>query len=703
MKVSLKWLNEIISIDKSEIKKISDQLTMAGFEVESIESKFFCGQEDTVIDISSTANRSDALSLFGIAREIATLSNRKIKFHVTSNLDVMSNITSNIYNLQVLDKHMNCIACTLQNFSMIPLRQDIVEYLNNIEVPIGNNIENLNNYILYKWGQPIYAFDLDQICNIELSKDIFISNDYINHEELYYCSDGTEVSLDKNDDLPMLSINNIKIAIPGLISLNNAKVNKNSNRIIIIAPIFDRKLVRQISKKVNKRTESSIRYERGIDLSLLKYSFQEFLMEILKTSPSQITSYYENIHILNRAEILIYNKNIYDILGYVYTNNNQGNKYIDISTIHDILIRLGFVIHEINDNYIKLSPPIHRLTDIAREIDVIEEISRIYGFDQFAEKIPTTFKKRKCYDNMNYIKNIKKLLYSLGLTEVINYSLIKAEKKDLVLDNPLLKDYSSLRTSVLQNLLDNIKYNINNNNECIEGFEIGKVFFKKEHLIKESTHLACVLGGNLNVRSLWNKKPNILSWFSAKGIIEKILQELNCELNWIPISDNNSFYEAMNIFHPYRSALLTVNNESIGIFGELLNTSCKLENFSYQIYAFEVDLKKLDNSNFIGHNSYYRYNHYSSYPSVYRDITLIVPQDFKSIDVIQYCKNINDNDYLQSIELFDEYKSKDNKKKSLGLRLCYQSNIKTLTNNDVDTLLKRLRINIAQNFNFILE
>ena len=352
--------------------------------------------------------------------------------------------------------------------------------------------------------------------------------------------------------------------------------------------------------------------------------------------------------------------------------------------------KLNFCVEETN-NRLRIIIPNKRLHDIQQEIDIVEEIARIYGFNNYIDSTPTFSHRTVNNPTSQIIQKIRKILRLRGLHEVINYSFQYTTdniQKDII--NPLNKDLNILRDSLIKNLILLKQHNIYQNNGTFEIFEIGSVFLKdlSSKTYKESKHLCCLMGNNSFNQLNWKKDQNALSWFQAKGQIEDLLEKLDATVSWsMANNDNPCFNYIKSYIHPTKSIYIKYRAQTIGVFSELNYRMHKSITPNHRLYFCEIDIIKLSET--INRNSYLKYKFlpYPNHPKTIRDLSIEVDKSI-SMKYIQdvICSIKVDEDYMiESIEVLNEYyHSKEGR--TICFRINYRSLKKTLTNIEVDTL-----------------
>nr|YP_009295587.1 phenylalanyl-tRNA synthetase beta chain [Mastocarpus papillatus]AOL58071.1 phenylalanyl-tRNA synthetase beta chain [Mastocarpus papillatus] len=703
MKVSWKWLNELIDIKHISLGEITDKLILAGFEVEEIINKPEI--QDKTIDISITANRRDISSIIELGREIGILFNLK-NFQSYKNINIKNKNKQSTKQDYCLNNLKSNTLLYFQINTVSKVRYHIkptwlINYLKACDIKPTNTVYDITNYIRIKWGQNIDILDLDKIeknsksnafLNIELLKE---------KEEWMNFSDSCNFNINKS--IEVLKYNNLTLSIIGIKSNPEFKCDTHTSSIIVIGEICKEQYLKQVVKSINIKTEKLNRHLEYISINDAISAYNEAIQLISGLTNSNINQIYSfNKHHDHTVErkINVNKKDIVKILGPLQKND----KVLSDATIFEILKQLDFQPTYINQSF-RVTIPKYRQSDLKRSIDIVEEIGRVYGFNKFLDRLPKYSEKGKISKTAKYIKKIRYILSYLGLYEIINYSLEKSEIKSttskVTLYNPLLGDQSQLKNNLIKDLILTKKYNIKKKNSLLEFFEIGRVFYKKNtstynNKYEETLNIAGIIGNANFSQMSWEEKSQSMSWSQAKGLLEDFLEKFNTDIIWVkPEKKQNLMInnDWNSICHPHRISILysKKNNEQIGIFSEL-NTKYNNDiNSNHRTYIFELNLFKLIKAiNKKKHISHI-YKPYSSYPTITRDISLKLNRNKTAISIQEHILNLS-NPFIKSVDIFNEYNHIDNLKqyRNIGFRITYQSNMKTLNEKDINDINKEI-------------
>ena len=693
MQISVKWINELVDIEKLNLDDLIDKLTLGGFEVEDILELEINNRKEIVLDISATANRSDSLSVQGIATEIGTLINKPLK-----NLSYSTSIKAwktEIENLATtFTEETSCttfLSIIVENINDHTAPKWLKEKLISAGLIPINNLLDFQNYILLETGYPFVFYDFEKILSHVADPKLKIS--VSNPKTITKFQASNEVNYELNELTELITINNIPISIAGLIENKEFMCSNSTKSLLIEGSIFNSAKIRQQARELGLRTEQSARHEKSLRntylieslyrlISLLRIKNPNLKCKLLKFMKAEQEPF---------KSILLRYEMINKTLGPTKTND-----YISPELINSYLNRLNFQFSYQNlELSWKVQIPHLRSDDITREIDLIEEIGRLHGFNNFLTTLPKL--KKIGQEDLSYKtrKKITSCLLNLGFNEFTHYSLVNEITflpNKIKLINPLLSDYANLRSSLLPSLIKTIEDNLKQGNSIIEGFEYGHVFLTDESgMVKEKENVAGIFGGTKTKLS-WSENPISLNWFEAKGKIEQLFAQLNLLIYWTKFTTSNI------IFHPYKtSELYLINGQKVGLFGQISPILSSQLNLDPEIYMFEFDLGMIQNQ--IQKNQLAIYKSYILYPKIVKDISFIIHQDV-SFSELKQLLYVNGTRFLSEINLLDEYRGKSipEQHTSLCLQFVFQSNEKTLQTKDIEIIIKNLKSLLTQKF-----
>nr|YP_009369852.1 phenylalanyl tRNA synthetase beta subunit [Boldia erythrosiphon]ARO90540.1 phenylalanyl tRNA synthetase beta subunit [Boldia erythrosiphon] len=706
MKVSWNWLREMIDIEFKNPYEVSTQLTLAGCEVENITYVNIFGLKDIIFDMTSTPDRSDLLSMIGIAKEIASLNQLKYITIENKKLDEYTNSFNIIQNN--LENNLNYeinYRCCINKIKIVVSPLSMQRKLLAAGIQPRNNIIDIGNYIMVKWGQPLEIIDISKIQPklVDYNSIKKLHKKSISSNIRFIGDNNKEYNINK--EILATVYENKPIYLTGITPSIDVIINNSTTSVYIEGFLLNTNSINKNSQLLGIKTESSIRHERGISIEYLKSSYLEACALIKEYSTSSVKHniFSNNVEYLFQKKIeLNYNK-IKVILGPDTTTNNK--IYSNKNTAISILEYLGYSILKNNSSYsykVKVTPPLSRVKNINREIDLVEEIARIYGFNNFLDKIPYFKTKSPLSKRERLLRQIRTRLKILGFTEIVNYSLImKNNKENIKIENPLIIEHSALRISLIDGLINTLTENYNKGNGCIKIFEIGRVFKPINAVITETDYISGILGGSI-IRTSWKEVGKKINWHQAKGSLEILMSILNTRIHWLPYNSSLNHTFSTILFHPGESTILNINKNNIGIFGKLHPKILKQINLNTDIFAFEIDFNLLLKSFLLTKkqkiHKQKKLKTYSTYPVIIRDMAVIAPKNIL-IETIIYEIHMNsrNNNLLKKIDFFDEYEGEniEKGKRSIAFRLSYQATNKTLITREVDDLHEIIKMNLA--------
>ncbi|HDK4117948.1 TPA: phenylalanine--tRNA ligase subunit beta [Staphylococcus aureus] len=622
--------------------------------------------DDQVMEFDLTPNRADALSMIGTAYEVAALYNTKMTKPET---------TSNELELSANDE----LTVTIENEDKVPYYSARVVHDVTIEpspiwmqarlIKAGirpiNNVVDISNYVLLEYGQPLHMFDQDAIG----SQQIVVRQ--ANEGEKMTTLDDTERELLTSDIV--ITNGQTPIALAGVMGGDFSEVKEHTSNIVIEGAIFDSVSIRHTSRRLNLRSESSSRFEKGIAT--------EFVDEAVDRACYLLQTYANGKVLKDRVSsgelgafitpIDITADKINRTIGFDLSQN-------DIVTIFN---QLGFDT-EINDDVITVQVPLRR-KDITIKEDLIEEVARIYGYDDIPSTLPVFEKvtSGQLTDRQYKTRMVKEVLEGAGLDQAITYSLVSKEdatafamqqRQTIDLLMPMSEAHASLRQSLLPHLIEAASYNVARKNKDVKLFEIGNVFFAngEGELPDQVEYLSGILTGDYVVNQ-WQGKKETVDFYLAKGVVDRVAEKLNLEFS----------YRRADIdgLHPGRTAEILLENKVVGFIGEL-HPTLAADNDLKRTYVFELNFDALMAVS-VG---YINYQPIPRFPGMSRDIALEVNQNIPAADLLSTI-HAHGGNILKDTLVFDVYQGEhlEKGKKSIAIRLNYLDTEETLTDERV--------------------
>lgn len=620
--------------------------------------------DDEVIDFDLTANRGDLLSILGMAYEISAIYDKKVKDIDLSFSENEENI-NNEFKIEVNTD--NCSIFLAKKVKNIEVKES-PDFIRNRLIASGirpiNNVVDISNYVMLETGQPLHFYDADKLKGM---LEVRMAND----GEKLTTLDGIERTL-KIDDI-VISDGERSIGLAGVMGGLDTEITDNTKNVIIESAIFDPIKVRMTSKEI-LRSEASSRFEKGLDPNrtymaikrachmLEKYAGAEVVGDIVKYDTTDLAD--------KKIEITF--ENINRILGMDISNES----------ILDVFRRLGFKYLLKDDKTVVVEVP-RRRGDITIKEDLIEEVGRIYGVDNIKGKLPDIKPKEGSYDKVT--RGIRNKMIDLGLNETLSYILVndkeakmftKDDTELVKLLDPMTEDRNTLRHSIIPSLLKIYEYNKARSVKDVSIFEIGKAFYKMQDEYGENTKIAALMTGDYYL-GIENKKQ--VNFYVIKGIVEELLDYLGYAGRYSFVVNEEKIPDEL---HPGQAAQISVNNDVIGIIGRI-HPAISKEN----VYVFEIDLDKLLAKK-VGKM---KYKEISKYPSVNKDLALVVDKNITSKEIEMNIKKAGGS-LLTNIKVFDVYEGTGipEGKKSVAYALTFEKSDRTLTDEEINNAMDKI-------------
>ncbi|MCC5663843.1 phenylalanine--tRNA ligase subunit beta [Nostoc sp. CHAB 5784] len=657
------------------------------------------GLDDVILDLTATANRADALSMVGVAREVAALTGGKLSIPEPGEVFITKsagNLTLKIADTQACPAYIGTV---IEQVKIAASPEWLQQRLRAAGVRPISNVVDITNYVLLEWGQPLHAFDCDRLQSVASSENLTIGVRFANNGESLKTLDGQTRTLSTQNLL--ITANNRPVALAGVMGGEETEVHQGTQSLVLEAALFDSVAIRRSSRSVGLRSEASGRYERGVNRAELEIANRRALsliselasgilvqQEIADTRPDPST--------WSRSIALRLDR-VNQILGPI--DLGEDTSELQEQDVERILTALGCQLtpsgKDTNHQPTwSVSVPPYRYRDLEREIDLIEEIARLYGYNKFCDTLPEKAEAGYLPLDEELIRKLRAFLRAEGLTELIHYSLVKpGEDRNIVLSNPLFVEYSALRTDLISGLIDAFQYNLEQGNGALNGFEIGQIFWQEEDGLQETETLAGIVGGDISVGK-WSKsgREEPITWFEAKGILESVFRQLALQVEFQPDRRDDRL-------HPGRTASLWIRGNRLGIFGQLHPQLRREKGLPDSVYVFQLDLDVLLDS--LGQDGILvpTFQPYSTYPASDRDIAFFAPVKI-SVTEIQKVITKAGKDLLESVELFDEYRGENvpQGQRSLAFRLVYRASDRTLTEAEVEPVHNKVREALVEKF-----
>ena len=651
----------------------------AALEIGTALADHYNFEDDLVYEIGLTPNRSDAMSHYGVARDLmAGLSQHGINtklispsvsgFHIDNRgLKIDINVDDKI-------KAPRYCGLTISNIVVKDSPQWLQNRLKSIGLSPINNIVDTTNYVLHDLGQPLHAFDADKITG----KKINIKT--VKSGTKFITLDGVERSLHEED--LMICDQDKPLCIAGVFGGENSGVTQSTSSIFLESAYFNPISIRKTAKRHALNTDASFRFERGIDPNITKYALKRAALLITEIAGGKITSDLidEYPNKIEDSQVFLSFDKTYKLIG----------QEIPKETIKSILSALEIKVNNITETGLGLTIPAYR-NDVQREVDVIEEILRVYGYNNIGitNKLNASISNTSKFENHKIENIVANQLVGQGFYEIMTNSLTTdkynsiSEQLDpdnnVKILNPLSTDLSIMRQSLIFSGLETLAFNINRQQSDLKLFEFGKTYHDFDDQKEEFNHLSILITGN-KTEKRWNSKKTEVGYFYLKGLVTGIFDRLGIKkFKSLPLS-NDIFSEGQQ---------LSVGKHSLVEFGSLKTNALNNFGISQNVLCANFNwnnLLKVINQNTI------KFKDISKYPEVKRDLSLLIDEDITFEKLYKLAKQ-SENNYLKDINLFDVYRGDklENGKKSYSISFTLQDNKQTLKDSQIDKIMSKIQ------------
>ena len=634
--------------------------------------------DDEIVDFDLTANRGDLLSILGMAYELGAIYDKEVKDIDLAHKENNENIND---SFKVEVNTDNCSIFLAKKVKNIKIKESPL-YIKNRLIASGirpiNNVVDISNYVMLETGQPLHFYDVDTLkgkIEVRMAKE----------NEKLTTLDGIERNLSKEDIV--ISDGEKAIGLAGVMGGLDTEITENTKNVLIESAIFDGIKIRKTSKEI-LRSEASSRFEKGLDPNRTYMAIQRACKLLEEYADGEVVggiAKYDKTNLENTEIEISFNK-INDVLGMKISKKDVLNVFRRLK--FDVIINekksaFNETEKELeNIQKITVSVP-KRRGDISIQEDLIEEVGRIYGVDNIIGRLPKMPMKSGSFDKVT--RGIRNKMVDLGLNETLSYILVNdKEAKYFTKDNsqlvslldPMTEERNTLRHSILPSLLKIYEYNKSRSNKDVSIFEIGKAFYKNEEEYGETNKLAVLMTGDYYL-GVENKKQ--VDFYIIKGIAEELLDYLGYGNRYSFVIKEN---QMPNEVHPGQSALISVNNDIVGLIGRVHPLLVK-----EAIYVLEIDLDKLLSKK-VGKM---RYKEISKFPSIKKDLAVVVNKNITSEEIQDIIKKAGGST-LSKIEVFDVYTGKgiEENKKSIAYSLTFEKMDRTLTDEEINESLNKI-------------
>ena len=630
--------------------------------------------DDEIIELSITPNRADALSMRGVAHEVAAIYGKSVHFPEKTVTEDSKPASDKISVAIESDKVATYASRVVENVTVQPSPQWLQNLLMNAGIRPINNVVDVTNYVLLYFGQPMHAFDLDKFEDSRI-----VARDARDGEKLVTL-DGEERELTAEDIV--ITVADKPVALAGVMGGASTEIDNNSKNVVLEAAVFDGKSVRKTSSRLNLRSESSSRFEKGIN--------NDTVLEALDFAAAMLQELANGTVLAGRVQAgSVDTEPVQVSTNLDYVNVRLGTE-LTFADIEDVFAKLGFALTGDADKFTVSVP--RRRWDISIQADLVEEIARIYGY----EKLPTTLPEAagtagELTETQALRRKVRTIAEGAGLTEIISYALTTPEKAvefavtptNLTeLMWPMTVDRSALRQNMVSGMLDTVAYNVNRKNSNVAIYEIGKVFEQngnpKEELPNEINTFAFAISG-LVAEKDFQTKATPVDFFYAKGIVEALFDKLEVSVDYVPTKDLASM-------HPGRTAAIVLDGQTIGFLGQVHPQTAK--NYGIpETYVAEINLSAVE----AALQPAQPFVEITKFPAVSRDIALLLKAEITHQEVLDaiYSAGVK---RLVAVKLFDVYAGEKlgAGMKSMAYSLTFQNPNDNLTDEEVAKYMEKI-------------
>lgn len=666
MRVPFEWLKEFVNTSLSPAE-IAEKLTMLGLEVESLEK----ADKDTILEVNVTPNRPDCLSIFGIAREISAALNVPLKFpeFKVKEEGLISNFKVEICDEDLCSRYAGRI---IKNVKITDSPEWITERLSKCSMRSVNNVVDITNYVLLELGHPLHAFDLDRL------KGDIIRICAAGEGQQITTIDGVERKL-PSDSLLIWDAKS-PVAVAGVMGGADTEVTDATKNIFLESAYFQPSSIRRTSKALCLKSEASYRFEREADVESLAKALDRTTHLIHNVAGGKV---YKKIDVYPKKFTPRYIN-----VKFEKVNRVLGSRIPDDDMIN-MIKRLNIEANKGKDSF-SVSPPAFRL-DLNRDIDIIEEIARIYGYSRIKTTIPKAYISGQALNRkQDIMRRIKESVRKAGFNEAVNYSFMNEadldllsipyddrRRKTLSILNPLRKEDSLLRTTIMPSLIRNFIYNFSRGIGDIQLFEASKVFEDIGRPLP--LEMSCLAGIYYREKKpvLW--KEGAHSFYAVKGMFEAMFNDLH--INAYTFTRSNEPF-----LHPGQSCDVSVSGTRIGFIGCLspvVVEKMDLKVTKPDIVVFEIDCDQMISLV----PASLAYSPVPKFPYVERDIAIVVEETMSAAEVETLIR-LYPSELIEDVSVFDLYKGENipSGKKSLAFAVRYRSKSRTLTETEVEEM-----------------
>ncbi|MBI5048998.1 MAG: phenylalanine--tRNA ligase subunit beta [Deltaproteobacteria bacterium] len=651
------------------------------------------GLNDCILTINVTPNRPDCLSILGIAREVAAITRCKMQEVRGKRSEVRGKTQPHTSNLKPpsvsIDEPSLCrrySARVVEGIKVGPSPDWLKRRLETAGFRPINNVADITNYVMIEYGQPLHAFDYDLVSG----KRIIVRR--ANEGEKIQTLDGIERPL--ANDMLVIADARKPLALAGIMGGKESEINDATINILVESAYFEPSCVRRTSKVLGLSTESSYRFERGADIDGVTRALDKAAQMIRELAGGDIVK-----------RVIDKYPRPYEPVS-INTRLSRVNRLLGINIkkkeVEDCLSRLKIAFKtagrsEMDDAVWNVTPPSFRV-DILSEIDIIEEIARIHGYENISAAMPTSQLCATKVLRIDFIREkVRGILTNNGFLEAINYSFVSPQffeitsaniKSGLKLLNPLTEEQSVMRQNLISGLMQTLRYNLNHNNRDIKVFEIGRIFIPHGQKTEERELISGLISG-FRYGEAWNIDKEAVDFYDIKGAVEQILTGFGITgYAVIPKAE-------ISFLHPGKGGIVEVNNKEVGIIGEVHPDIMQELDIKQSAYIFELDMHAI--AMFLSGQK--KYAPIPKHPMIVRDVAMILNREIPFQKLYNAVKRLEIK-LLEEVKVFDVYYGENipEGKCSIALRFMYRSPERTLADDEVNNIHANILKNLKDKF-----
>ena len=654
-------------------------------------------EKDYILDVAPTANRGDQMSVIGVARELSAIFNKPLKIN---KIECTRDLTTDKFKVEIKDDDV-CKYYSigvLKDIKIKPSPDWMQKRLIASGVRAINNVVDITNYVMLEYGTPFHAFDLNKL-------DGYLCVRRAVPGEKIVTLDGVERTLTR--DSVLIADKEKGVCLAGVFGGENSEIDDNTTAIALEAAYFTPASNRKSSHSVGYKSEACSRFERGVDIEAVRPALMRAMQLMAELADAKIEGVVETgKNKLDPTEITLRYNQLKRILGVEIAPDRCIN----------ILENLGFKKLGGNEIAAKFLVPSFRAYDVTREIDLIEEIARINGYDKISPSLPEKVQLPEITLEEKIIKKVHEIMLSCGLNEIQTSSLIGKplldkfmipfdEEKAVCVEHPASEDYTMLRQTLAASILNVMKYNFDNGQKNIWNYEIGKTYYKvsapdeKNSGVRETKTLEGIISGNIQ-NSLWQHSGEV-DFYTVKGIMEKLFEELEISkrIKLQPL-EKTELAKTHTILHPYKTAVITLLGKTpttIGYFGQIhpvLKDKLKL---NQDAFIFKLDLDEVIS---IVKEKTPRYKKLPQFPEVRRDLAFVINKNVTFDEIQKVIKGSVQQNIFNGSEIFDVYEGEHIQEgyKSVAFRIKMQDENATLTDEVIEKQMNSVRDKLKKTY-----